>query len=1355
MMKYITLLITLIFFSFSSYAQFGAPREIIESLGVADDIHSVDIDGDGDVDLVFVYKLGNRIFWYENIDGLGNYGEGRIISSNIYFPESVFSGDLDSDGDIDIVCTAIGDDEVVWFENLDGQGNFSNKNTIVSGFQLNPFEVSISDIDGDNDNDIIYSRSGCIIWYENTNGLGLFEQKQILNDSGTNIKSFEVTDIDNDGDMDIIAGSEIDDTSIHLFWYENTDGLGTFGSTQIIESPNYVRDVCSADIDGDGDMDLVFSTTSSGYSSFLLYWCENTDGLGTFGPSQFISSMNSLKNIVIGDIDSDGDNDILTSAPDNYDEVVWYENTNGLGSFDDFHFFTESCDVEMTHLCDINNNGFLDIVFFSFWSLECSVGIYCVENVEGLGDYGEEQLISWNSIYSPNHIYHADINTDGKMDLITTSNGRGDNMIWQEYNMELDDFGPPQIIAVNNRIYNLIFSDIDVDGDTDFIFSSGDSIFSYKNDGAGNYSQYQSIPSNGDSKNLNLFDFDGDDDLDILYTCRIANVWFENTDGLGNYVWKQSIFSDLYLYDAQAFDIDGDDDLDIVTVSDENIKWYENTDGYGTFGNEVIEISNSSARGTNYSLSIEDVDGDNDLDLLSFFDIKIEWYENIDNQINFGVPHLIADVVDVYEDDLRGMYPLDIDKDGDVDIVTSTYYDFPDKLFWYENNDGYGNFSAQEEIDLSLNHFTALSPYDVDLDGDLDIFVLSSKDVIWYKNLFGAPYMVKGSIFFDSNQNGVKDSIETGFNHIQTILDPNSLASFTNFNGEFWFAVDTGQYFLSYNNLQDLSKWSLTTDSVNYNVEISTLDPIKDSLNFGFYPDTFCTVIYPEITTSNMRCSEENNLWLSYGNLGTTKPNGIIELILDNQISYVNSTILPDSIINNSLFWHFDTLNFFTTEQINLTLLMPDFNSMGNILSTILNIYTIDSTGQLLFTDTLSELLNCSYDPNDKLGSPKGEGVNGIINNTEILEYTVRFQNTGNSEAINIKIEDQLDEDLNIQSLQILASSHDMQAYIDQNRWLIFEFDSIMLPDSTSNFLESQGFVKYSVRLNEDVLPNTQILNTANIYFDYNPAVITNTTINTVDCYLNNTGDTAIQVCDNFEWHGVNFSDSDTLTHVFTNIYGCDSIATLYLTIKNSTPSVTDTRVACNSFTWIDGVTYTENNNTVTHTLTNISGCDSVVTLDLTINTVNTAVTVDDPDISSDATGAAYQWMDCNDDFSILVGEVYQDLTTPNNGDFAVEVEENGCVDTSACVNITTVGIKFRANHKALNIYPNPTTGIVTIEGFQINSIEISNISGQIISKQYLKNNKIKLDLSNQSKGFYFVKIVTINYTITKIIILE
>lgn len=135
-----------------------------------------------------------------------------------------------------------------------------------------------------------------------------------------------------------------------------------------------------------------------------------------------------------------------------------------------------------------------------------------------------------------------------------------------------------------------------------------------------------------------------------------------------------------------------------------------------------------------------------------------------------------------------------------------------------------------------------------------------------------------------------------------------------------------------------------------------------------------------------------------------------------------------------------------------------------------------------------------SFDPNDKQAFPSGFGPEYLIEVGTSLEYLIRFQNTGTDTAFRVIIRDTLSEWLDLSTLQIGAGSHPFEASLRPNRVLVFTFDPIALPDSTTNELESHGFVKFRIQLKTDAPLGTAILNQAAIYFDYNAPVMTNQT---------------------------------------------------------------------------------------------------------------------------------------------------------------------------------------------------------------------------------------------------------------------
>ncbi len=243
-----------------------------------------------------------------------------------------------------------------------------------------------------------------------------------------------------------------------------------------------------------------------------------------------------------------------------------------------------------------------------------------------------------------------------------------------------------------------------------------------------------------------------------------------------------------------------------------------------------------------------------------------------------------------------------------------------------------------------------------------------------------------------------------------------------------------------------------------------------------------------------------------------------------------------------------------------------------------------------------------------------------------------------------------------------------------------------------------------------------------------------------------NTGTDVITACNSYTWIDGNTytANNNTATYTLTNAAGCDSVVTLNLTIVNSNTG-TDVITACDTYTWIDGNTYTANNNTATHTLTNAAGCDSVVTLNLTINSVTDITTsLNGLTITATNANASYQWLDCDNDNAAIVGETNPTFTATANGNYAVQLTENGCVDTSACVAITTVGIEVNSFGQGFTVYPNPSSGPFSIDlGASHADVQltITDISGKVIQLQQLTQVQIiQLSIENPV-GVYFVSI--------------
>jgi hypothetical protein len=237
-----------------------------------------------------------------------------------------------------------------------------------------------------------------------------------------------------------------------------------------------------------------------------------------------------------------------------------------------------------------------------------------------------------------------------------------------------------------------------------------------------------------------------------------------------------------------------------------------------------------------------------------------------------------------------------------------------------------------------------------------------------------------------------------------------------------------------------------------------------------------------------------------------------------------------------------------------------------------------------------------------------------------------------------------------------------------------------------------------------------------------------------------------ITACELYTWIDGNTytSSTNSPTWTLTNAAGCDSVITLNLTI-NSSDTATDIQTACNSYTWVDGNTYTSSNNSAEYILTNSAGCDSTVTLDLTIDSVSDiTTTISGNIITANNPNASYQWLDCNDNYAPIPNENGQSLTATVNGEYAVLLTENNCTDTSACVPITIVGIIENSFKTDFDVYPNPTKDLFNINfntSQEAIEMKISDSSGKLIFDRIYTHIEVIRHELNGHNGVYMIEV--------------
>ena len=237
------------------------------------------------------------------------------------------------------------------------------------------------------------------------------------------------------------------------------------------------------------------------------------------------------------------------------------------------------------------------------------------------------------------------------------------------------------------------------------------------------------------------------------------------------------------------------------------------------------------------------------------------------------------------------------------------------------------------------------------------------------------------------------------------------------------------------------------------------------------------------------------------------------------------------------------------------------------------------------------------------------------------------------------------------------------------------------------------------------------------------------------------------------------WSTSGSRFDTIPNASGCDSLMTISLSISPVT-SETRTISSCFSYTVPEtGSVYTTSG-TYTDVTTNTYGCNHTITTVLTINSANAGtVSVSGITLTSSVTGVSYKWVDCNNDYSYLLGETGQSFTPFRNGNYAVEVETtDGCKDTSACTMIMSVSLdEYEVSASDISIFPNPANDIVTIDIAKLNAdenvtVKLFDAVGKLVYSKEISslNSKVTFDVSSLEAGIYSVSVSNEFFVTTK-----
>ncbi|MCC6760857.1 MAG: VCBS repeat-containing protein [Chitinophagaceae bacterium] len=805
-----------------------------------------------------------------------------------------------------------------------------------------------------------------------------------------------------------------------------------------------------------------------------------------------------------GDLNNDGWDDLfVTDRRLNKPNIAYLNNKQGgFTKMTNSQLVTDTGVTVSNSLIDIDNDGDIDVLAVN----NTRHSNYFYTNVDGV--FIRNKAVSFAETISYYHgAAFADYDNDGNNDLFlcnffpTKYNELHRNFGSNTFKKEIADVIPTEA----NQSVGPTWADYDNDGFQDLFVPNGagnkNSLF--HNEGNGTFTKVQNAitAEGGQSVGSAWGDYDNDGDLDLIVTNsnKTGNFLYRN-EGAGVFtkITNSPVATDKGASHGCSWaDIDNDGDLDLYISNDKSYKFLYINDGKGGFTRKNDELV-SYDFGNSFGHVWADYDHDGDLDMFVATHSNqpnVLFYNNgnSNNWISIKLTGVNANKnaigARIYVDTENGMQMREVNAQSGFGGQSSL-----------TQHIGLGNASAIRSITIVWpgGHREEITNVGINQ-------LLSITE--------GTTIAIKAAVFFDANGNCQKDANEELMPRAAaTVLRRTAMAGNTPNAGEKFISNDEG--------------WiKMNLPAGNYSMQLLNEKQVTAGncgpLEINIATNTTDTIWLPAQPT----CSGSNaSLLMGSTAIRKGMTNNQMTLVATNKgrstatrliINWkVPATIIPGTFNTTPFNVIASTENgvAMKTYQWEVTQLQP-FRS-----NTIQFMHSNSSTVQIgneipmmawldgnqsncsIGADTLRQTYKVvgAIDPNDIQVAPTGYGKEGLIHPTQELTYTIRFENVGNHPASDVVITDELPAGIDMSTLNIVSSSHEMSSMQVNNQKVTFSFENIFLPDSASSKEGSQGYIMFTVKPVTGIAAGTKLRNKASIQFDHYEAITTNEVLNTI-----------------------------------------------------------------------------------------------------------------------------------------------------------------------------------------------------------------------------------------------------------------